>query len=96
MPHNIVAVFPDFGTLKLHDLCLKSGTKTIVVTVLDTCGDSDCSGCCTENKAAPMSSSTSRASPTLVGRGGWARFSGRISGPPRARVVSESRCVLSC
>jgi hypothetical protein len=48
--HNIVAAFPDFNTLKLHDLCLKSGTKTIVVTVIDTCGDSDCSGCCTANK----------------------------------------------
>jgi hypothetical protein len=48
--HNIVAAFPDFATLKLHDLCLKSGTKTMVVTVIDTCGDSDCSGCCTRNK----------------------------------------------
>jgi hypothetical protein len=52
MSHNIVAVFPDLGTLKLHDLCLKSGTKTIVVTALDTCGDSDCSGCCTKNKGS--------------------------------------------
>jgi hypothetical protein len=50
MSHNIVAVFPDLGALKLHDLCLKSGTKTIVVTALDTCGDSDCNGCCTKNK----------------------------------------------
>ena len=48
--HNIVAAFPDFNTLKLHDLCLKSGNKTIVVTVIDTCGDSDCGGCCTQNK----------------------------------------------
>ena len=48
--HNIVAAFPDFNTLKLHDLCLKSGSKTIVVTVIDTCGDSDCDGCCTQNK----------------------------------------------
>ncbi len=50
--HNIVAVFPDFNALRLHDLCLKSGTKTIVVTVLDTCADSDCSGCCTENRGS--------------------------------------------
>jgi hypothetical protein len=50
MSHNIVAAFPDFTSLKLHDLCLKSGSKTIVVTVLDTCGDNDCSGCCTKNK----------------------------------------------
>jgi hypothetical protein len=48
--HNIVAAFPDFNALKLHDLCLRKGSKTIVVTVLDTCGDSDCSGCCTANK----------------------------------------------
>jgi hypothetical protein len=48
--HNIVAVFPDLGTLKLHDLCLKSGNKTIVVTAIDECGDNDCDGCCTENK----------------------------------------------
>ena len=49
--HNIVAAFPDFDTLELHDLCLKSADKTIVVTVLDTCADSDCDGCCTQNQA---------------------------------------------
>ena len=48
--HNIVAAFPDYEALSLHDLCLKSGNKTIVVTVLDTCGDDDCDGCCTQNK----------------------------------------------
>ncbi|HEX2671842.1 MAG TPA: hypothetical protein VHM25_13260 [Polyangiaceae bacterium] len=48
--HNIVAAFPDLKTLELHDLCLKSGTKQIIVTVYDTCGDSDCDGCCTKNK----------------------------------------------
>ena len=48
--HNIVAAFPGFEQLKLHDLCLKSGDKTIVVTVLDTCADEDCSGCCTQNQ----------------------------------------------
>jgi hypothetical protein len=47
--HKIVSVFPDFDTLKLHDLCLKAGSNTIVVTVLDECADSDCSGCCTKN-----------------------------------------------
>lgn len=46
--HNLVAVFPANG-LEGHDLCVKSGNKTIVVTVVDTCGDSDCDGCCTEN-----------------------------------------------
>jgi len=48
--HNIVAAFPGFGALALHDLCLKSGDKTLVVTVLDTCGDEDCDGCCTKNR----------------------------------------------
>jgi hypothetical protein len=48
--HNIAAFFPNFDDYKLHDLCLKSGSKTIVVTVLDTCADSDCSGCCTDNQ----------------------------------------------
>jgi hypothetical protein len=52
--HNIVSVFPDFGTLKLHDLCLKdpSSGQTIVATVLDECADSDCSGCCTQNRGS--------------------------------------------
>src|SRR6478609_2163876 len=48
--HNIVAAFPDLKTLELHDLCLKSGNKTIIVTVYDTCADDDCDGCCTQNK----------------------------------------------
>jgi len=48
--HDIVAAFPDLETLELHDLCLKSGNQTIVVTVYDTCADSDCDGCCTQNK----------------------------------------------
>lgn len=49
---NIVAAFPGFESLALHDLCLKSGDKTIVVTVLDTCGDDDCDGCCTTNQGS--------------------------------------------
>lgn len=48
--HNIVAAFPGFASLKLHDLCLRARGKTIVVTVYDTCSDSDCDGCCTENR----------------------------------------------
>jgi len=47
--HNIVSAFPNFAQLRLHDLCLRSGEKYIVVTVLDTCGDGDCGGCCTKN-----------------------------------------------
>lgn len=49
---NIAAAFPGFASLALHDLCLKSGDKTLVVTVLDTCGDDDCDGCCTQNKGS--------------------------------------------
>jgi hypothetical protein len=48
--HNLVSVFPDSNTLALHNLCLKSSSgKTIVVIAVDTCADSDCSGCCTQN-----------------------------------------------
>jgi len=50
--HNIASVYPDLAKLKLHDLCLKSGTKTIVVTAIDECADSDCSGCCKANKGS--------------------------------------------
>jgi hypothetical protein len=52
MSHNIAAVFPSYGTLKLHDLCLKSGAQSIRVTVLDQCADSDCGGCCTANQGS--------------------------------------------
>ncbi len=45
---NIASVFPSTGLVR-HDLCLRSGSNTIVVTAIDTCGDSDCDGCCTEN-----------------------------------------------
>lgn len=48
MAHDIVAVFP-LGDLAMHRLCLRSGDTTLVVTVLDTCADRDCDGCCTEN-----------------------------------------------
>lgn len=47
--HNIASAFPDFADLRLHDLCLRKGSDTIIVTVLDMCGDSDCDGCCTTN-----------------------------------------------
>ena len=49
--HNIAAVFPLQG-LALHNLCVRSGGKTLVVTAIDTCGDSDCGGCCTKNRGA--------------------------------------------
>lgn len=47
--HNVVSVFPNFAAMKLHDLCLRSGTNTIVATAYDTCADSDCDGCCSKN-----------------------------------------------
>lgn len=47
--HDIVALFP-LGNLGLHELCVRKGAKTMVVTVIDTCGDNDCDGCCTENR----------------------------------------------
>ncbi|HEY2517196.1 MAG TPA: hypothetical protein VGI39_40265 [Polyangiaceae bacterium] len=60
--HNIVSVFPNLNkassgiaALALHDLCLKDPSdpsNTIIVTVLDECADSDCSGCCTQNKGS--------------------------------------------
>lgn len=49
--HNIAAVFPLDG-LRRHDLCIRSGERVMIVTALDTCGDSDCNGCCTANKGA--------------------------------------------
>jgi hypothetical protein len=51
MSHNVAAFFP-LGKMGLHNLCLRSGDKTIEVTVYDTCGDSDCDGCCTQNKGS--------------------------------------------
>ena len=36
--------------LKNHQICVRKGKKSIVVNVIDTCADSDCSGCCTRNK----------------------------------------------
>ena len=47
--HDIAAMFPDSG-YELHDICIRSGERTMIVTIYDTCGDSDCDGCCTENK----------------------------------------------
>lgn len=49
--HDIVALFP-LDPYSDHDLCLRAGTKRIVVTAIDTCGDSDCNGCCTQNKGS--------------------------------------------
>lgn len=47
--HDLAAVFP-LGDLALHRLCIRSGEHTLVVTVVDTCADADCDGCCTENR----------------------------------------------
>ena len=50
MEHNIVAAYPDFMDLRLHDLCLRYEDRYIIVTVYDTCSDNDCSGCCSRNQ----------------------------------------------
>lgn len=50
MEHNIVAAYPDFRDLELHDLCLRHGDSYIVVTVYDTCSNSDCGDCCERNQ----------------------------------------------
>jgi hypothetical protein len=50
--HDIAAVFPDFNSLEHHRLCLRSGNRRMIVHVLDTCADSDCSGCCSENRGS--------------------------------------------
>ncbi|MEZ4438275.1 MAG: hypothetical protein R3B72_04270 [Polyangiaceae bacterium] len=49
--HDIVAVFP-LGDLAMHRLCLRAGDALRVVTVIDTCADADCDGCCTENRGS--------------------------------------------
>ncbi len=50
--HNIAAFFPGFGSMRLHDLCIRRGDRSMVVTVYDTCGDGDCNGCCTRNQGS--------------------------------------------
>jgi hypothetical protein len=48
--HNIFSVFPNENKLAYHWICLKSSSgKTIAGLALDTCADSDCGGCCTQN-----------------------------------------------
>jgi hypothetical protein len=51
MSHNIASFFP-LGNRSLHDICIKAGSKSMIVTVYDTCGDGDCGGCCTQNKGS--------------------------------------------
>jgi len=53
--HNIVAFFSagddnaGFDALSLKRLRLRKNNAEIDVIVYDTCGDSDCDGCCTQN-----------------------------------------------
>ncbi len=51
--NNLVSFFTiadkGAGAMANHKICLKSGSKSIVGDVVDTCGDSDCNGCCTQN-----------------------------------------------
>lgn len=47
---DIAAVFPMFDELAHHQLCIRQGDRLMIVNVIDSCGDADCDGCCTENK----------------------------------------------
>ncbi len=53
--HNIVSVYKrnampaHWDQYKGHILRLEQGTNKVDVWVLDTCGDSDCNGCCFDN-----------------------------------------------
>jgi hypothetical protein len=49
--HNIFSVFPNLSQYQYHWICLKDpgSGMTIAGLALDTCADSDCSGCCTQN-----------------------------------------------
>jgi hypothetical protein len=49
--HNIFSVFPNLGQYQYHWICLQDpgSGQTIAGLALDTCADSDCSGCCTQN-----------------------------------------------
>lgn len=49
---NIAAFFPSFARYAHHRLCLRSGDRRMIVHVVDTCGDSDCDGCCTRNQGS--------------------------------------------
>ena len=53
--NNIVAFFDksagNAGALKGKQIRLRKNGKEFIASVLDTCGDSDCSGCCSKNAA---------------------------------------------
>jgi len=52
--NNIIAFFSTHGDNKSYgnkQIKIKAGSKTITASVLDTCGDSDCDGCCSKNAA---------------------------------------------
>jgi hypothetical protein len=51
--HNVVSIYTladnGAGPYANHKICMKYGGQSIVADVLDTCGNSDCGGCCTQN-----------------------------------------------
>jgi hypothetical protein len=49
--HNIVAVYPSLATYQYHWICMQdpNSGNSIAAMALDTCNDSDCNGCCTQN-----------------------------------------------
>ena len=54
--NNIVSFFDksagNAGAMKGKQIRLRKNGKEFVATVLDTCGDSDCNGCCSKNAAS--------------------------------------------
>jgi hypothetical protein len=51
--HNIAAVHSDdAGEYALKTLRVRHGDSRIDVTVYDMCSDSDCNGCCTQNRGS--------------------------------------------
>lgn len=48
---NIAAVYPQFENLEHHELCIRFGSAMMIVNVIDTCSDTDCDGCCSQNLA---------------------------------------------
>ena len=49
---NIAAVYPLFGNLAHHEICIRTGSEVMIVNVIDTCSDQDCNGCCSRNQGS--------------------------------------------
>ncbi|MEM7156293.1 MAG: hypothetical protein AAF799_25795 [Myxococcota bacterium] len=47
---NIAAVYPLYGNLAHHEICIRTADEVMIVNVIDTCSDQDCNGCCSANQ----------------------------------------------